>query len=332
MVSRMEPFLDDQETCSHAYAPNFTIINARVTGPLVSHLDRPVDVTGKGHHSEDVLAKLYGEAAERVSLLAPDANEEWTALDPLTDLRRHIRPLEFFGDRWRVNSHGCAAHNRSEVSRLLAVEELLERRAVQDWWEGRCEMRPIEFDSDFEHKLEKLVEWSRRDAPVYRKTAFFSITDTPFTKVVAAVSHDAHFDQIAVAFAAGGNTGKVCQKALEELLQVELNTRRLDVARTNTPVDDLPQSLRDIRDQQDEFKSRLTPLFQTPDPPARIRLPDQSYTNSNEILDALASAGCPVLLIDMTHPKIGIPTTRAIFSDPDQNPFARYSAKDRIPL
>ena len=332
MVSRMKPFLEDQEECFHAYAPNFTIINAQVTGQLVRDVDRPIYVTGKGYNTNEALVRLYGEAAERVSLFSPHANETWEAFDPLTDARQRIKPREVFGDQWHPSSHGCASHNRAELSQIYAIEELLERRAVQDWWEHKGDMHPIDFDDAFKAQLEKQVVWSRRDSQVYRNTVFLSMTDMRFTKVIAAVSHDADFDQIAIAFAAGANTGKVCQRALEELLQVELNTRRLEVTLAKTDQAVLPRDLSEQRDLQKELRSRLSRHLETPEISVHMTLPDPTYTNTLEILNELSRAGSPVLLVDMTHPEIGIPTTRAIFKDAAQNPFVTYCAQDRTPL
>ena len=206
------------------------------------------------------------------------------------------------------------------------------QRRFQDWWEGKSKLLFTQTGSELDDQINSFVKRARTGARVARETRFCTLSSLPFITVAAAISHDGDLDQFAIAFAAGTNLPQVCGRAFEELLQVELNTRRLEVPQINSENTEYNSELKFLRRQQTEVKRRVIDDWDEAKTITGIQSQEYSYSNSKEILRLLKDCDRQVLLIDMTHPEIGIPTTRAIFSEANENPFFNYSPADMSPL
>ncbi len=332
MVSRMQRHLSGLRQFTNPYAPNHFIFGAQVVGDLVAHLENPLYVMGKGHNRTNAEIRLCGEAAERVSLLAPETNVRWRAHDPVSENYTDIIPRDFFGAGWKPRSHGCATHNLAKTANLLAIKELLERRTIQDWWEGNCELHLLDEKSSRFETFSQYVSEARTGALEHRETKFCELPNEHNIAVAAAISHDKDFDQIAIAFAAGANLPAVFRRAFEELITVELETS--DLVRAHLDGDEIEKSSNRylVRERQRVLKSRLTDELASCKTVTSENLQTRYYSSALELHHVLNERNQSVWLVDITHPKIGIPTTRAIFSRAEENPFLFTGEMDVLPL
>ncbi len=334
MVSRIRPHLFEEKRIHSPYAPVFRIVVAEVRGSLVEHLPNPIEAMGKGLSDEVALTRLYGEAVERVSISARGANGLWRAYDPLTDETREIVPDTFFTPPWYLRSHGCACHNLRETAVLGALAELWERRAVQDWWEGGRRLLRLTPSAPLYGPLMAQVSKLRLGASFARSTQFCLIEGPYPFNVAVAISSDLDETRFAIAFEAGsGPLAPLFLRAFEELLSVEFSVAKLAGAPDDARPFEVGSDLDRIERMQAVLGDRLQRDLDAAGILTRERLTGRREDVSlGHKLTQSRDIRSTVLLIDLTHQAIGIPTIRAIFEDANENPFINTNDHAVLPL
>lgn len=331
MVTRILPALCDIRLFKSPYASEFCFIGARVSGALVSHLKAPLYVMGKGQTEKQAQIRLCGEAIERLSIQAEGANTVWKGQDPLGGHDQTVSPKDYFGTSGRLQTHGCACHNLLGTANLVAVAELWERRAVQLWWAGACTLRPLTAEHPLHADLTAHADLLRGKPVEWRETVFCLIEGDLPIDVAVALSWDKAGGQMAIGFAAGCSGRKpLFQRAFEELLSVELEVADLFRAHLDGDLIQPDSNRHKVAERQVALQARL------PDELANARpltpRSGSTETNLDTVLKSSEKLGARVLLVDMTHQSIGVPTVRAIFENPKLSPFAEISENTVLPV
>ncbi|MCA0869668.1 YcaO-like family protein [Seohaeicola saemankumensis] len=315
VVFRMKERVKAIRAFRNPYAPGVHVVAAQLR-PHGDRVDpRPVFVAGKGYCEADAMTRMLGEAAERDAVLKRLGDET----RPLMNARGRTigtvaasRVLQQ-GSARDPGSHGCSTHNQMHRAITTAVNELIERRAVMLWWHGGIGAARLPADLLAELRISSRLRDMRDGALEVRQTDLFRLEYPGPVHVIAARSRDLQGAQTAVAFAAGTDIALTADRALLELLSVEVETSDLAHARQTgqTVARDSARGL--VAARQAAFETTHRDLFG--DGPARFPEPPETGLSIDAILDIYRDRGEEILLADLTRPEIGLPTCRAYFRE-----------------
>ncbi|WP_158270033.1 YcaO-like family protein [Litoreibacter ponti] len=312
------------------YARNFHVCAARLKPGWKVPTYPPVYVSGKGRTRRGAEQRLLGEAVERASLLTASSQQSWTCVDPVSGNRHEIDPALYYGDDRPLSSHGTATHNIAREAKYRALLELCERRAIEDWWKGSTPTQWLPQTTCDRLNITPLVARLRGQAPLARRTRFLFLTAPPGSYVIGALGSDLSGRQLAIGFAADTNPFAALYGALEELLSVELETA--DLVRGQIDGDKIEPGTN--RDRASRLQRRLQKFFSDTPPQDHdiddVILPSGFARDPQFLGRGLEDGGVPVFLTDLTSPRIGVPTWRAMFRNPRHAPFR--SGSDHAPL
>ncbi|MFT4015202.1 MAG: YcaO-like family protein [Paracoccus sp. (in: a-proteobacteria)] len=165
------------------------------------------------------------------------------------------------GDNFEATRDGIAAHADPAEARASAICEAHERRAVAAWWLGHAPARPIAPHWLLHSGTAELLARARRGAALKRPTDFWLIEMGHGPHVVIARSMSLERQDPVLGYGVHRDPARAAEKALRELLLMELNLMELLAARAHGS-DGAYQSVQDrIRD----FARRGPQLF--PDQP-----------------------------------------------------------------
>jgi ribosomal protein S12 methylthiotransferase accessory factor YcaO len=300
------------------YAPSIWLLGARLVPDERRVLDQPIYVLGKGVNEQTALMRLYGEAAERDTLYQRKDDDTCQQIDidlqglgcvPAADVRLGCRD----GAGGRLGSNGCSAHNLMERAIHLAVAELIERKAVWQWWRGRVPAGRIDPMSLGLDGLAQEVSAARRGAVAPRETRFFLLRGSGPFQVVMARSTAPDGSEPAIAFAAALDVQRAAVSAFLELLSVELETADLHGARLRQEGFTRDSARGLVAARQEALSGSHASLFSAPDDVHHGQ--DASHWTLEQILSWYAENGEAILLFDLTRSDINLPTCRACFAD-----------------
>ena len=196
-----------------------------------------------------------------------------------------------------ADSNGCAAGASYLCAVLGGLLELIERDAVARWWYAVGRRPAIDTSMLGDGYVSMQAGIHER---LGRRLTVLDLTDDLGIPVAAAISEcPGAPHELALGFGCALDMGATVKSALLELTQV-LSAR----AATTTPapvIDDVGGFL------AHEAAVCLEPLSASV-PAHRPPLP----TTLGALLDRLAGAGLEAIVVDQTHPRIGIPVVRAI--------------------
>lgn len=196
-----------------------------------------------------------------------------------------------------ADTRGCAAGESPAAAALRAVEELVERDAAGRWWHG-ARRRPVLSLAALRVDPGLRAFLAGRE----RRTWIFDISTDLGGAVLAAASWEPDGGRVALGFAARATAAAAAVPALTEMLQTELG-----LAQRGAQGDPLG------RLWEVTVAAGFGPLVPGP---AGVPEPEGAEPTAEAALDrrlrALAAAGCPVALFDMTRPEFGVPVLRAV--------------------
>lgn len=322
----MTRWLDKAVRLRSPYAPNFIVRAANFRPEVLADYPAVPNALGKGFSEEVARVRMWGEAAERISVRMASSESAWPALFSPPSEPQHINVSEVF-PKAHPRSHGCAAHNQISQAATAALFELWERRLVSGWWQGDYGVQRVPAEAAEARALEAFTAFARTGAIVARTTEFYVIDGLSPVVVTLALSFDHQRSQMAVGFAAGSTLMTTLKRAFEELLVAELEVSDLHGGTLKGEAI-TPGSPRDtVAQRQKALRSR----FETPSlaNPFTALEPVPSATSVAELLSESEALGATVLVADMTSAEIGIPVCRAMFRTPEFNEF--FSKADGVP-
>ncbi|MEP2717122.1 YcaO-like family protein, partial [Pseudophaeobacter sp.] len=215
-------------------------------------------------------------------------------------------------------SHGCSAHNLMRQAILGATLELIERRAVVLWWQGKLPASRLPEDLLASLKVTSLLDAARAGAKECRDTTLFYLNYPGPVLVVAASSCDQEGSQIALAFAAGLELAATAQRAVLEVLSVEVETTDLAYARHSGAAVERQSRRGLVAARQRAFETSHRDLLPSK-PDGSLGSFDPKISIA-DLLGSYAARGETILLADLTRADIGLPTCRAFFENRDLQP------------
>lgn len=173
------------------FAPALQVLQALTTDGQTA--------SGAGRSRDEALTRCLGETAEILAL---------------TDGVRK----DFIG-----NSDGIAAHPDPLEARFGAICEAYERRAIWRWWCGEAEARPVAADWLDGAGLVARLDLLRRGASLGRRSNWWHVNDREGPCVMICCSTSLEGQDPILGFGAAPNAAAAAEKAMREMLLMELN-------------------------------------------------------------------------------------------------------------
>lgn len=320
MVTRMEYRIDDLRHFQSPYAPRLRLIGAKLRPAPDQVFLGSASLFGKGSSLTIALNRLFGEAAERDAMLLRHGDTECAVFDqdlgklgkiPAAKVREQ-------NEAKGLGSTGCAAHTVLQAAAENAVCELIERFAVDLWWQGQGELVRLgsgwtEFES-----FKAYVVHLRREALAPRQTDVYSLGAFGPVQTVMARSCDPDGSQIAIAFAAGRRLEQTARRAVLELASVELETSELRASRQMDVPIERETTLGLIAARQKALAGSHASLFAACGAPIP---PDvEAPRTVSALMVGLSDVNLDIRLVDLTRAETGLPACRAMFLDHSLQP------------
>ena len=164
--------------------------------------------SGAGHNREQAFAHCLSETAE------------FHALSPGVT-------ATFVPER-----DGLAAHPDPAEARLHAIHEAFERQTIGLWWLGKAPARPLSDQWLALHRLDQALLRARAGAAQKRPTGWWSVTGSTGPNVVICRSMSSEGQDIILGYGCDFVLERAANKALREVLLMEMNLMELFAART----------------------------------------------------------------------------------------------------
>lgn len=184
------------------FAPGFVILQALTRGGRTA--------SGAGQSRDKAFDRCAGETAEILALAA-------------------FRAGGGVFEPWR---DGLAAHPDPEPAREAAMDEACERRAVAEWWLGRRPARPVAADWIRQAGLAARLDRARDGAALRRRTDWWQIEGASGPRTMICRSMSPEGQDPVLGYGAHRDPVRAAEKALRELLLMELNLMELLAARS----------------------------------------------------------------------------------------------------
>lgn len=244
--------------------------------------------SGAGRARETALGRCLGETAE------------WHALRTL-GADRH---LSF--SPWR---DGIAAHPDNRTAREAALLEAYERFAVIGWWQGRLPANPVCANWLEEQEISLRLAAARIGAAQKRRTDIWLLASHAAPSVMVCRSTSLLGQQPILGYGCDTSPRRAAEKALRELLLMEVNLMELMAARSSGTVAGLKVKQRRI----ESFSRRCPHLLPAtswiiPGPDdlqASIEAASEWFSASVNLHD-ITPTGSPVA-VWLSRPSINVP-------------------------
>lgn len=255
-------------------------------------------------------------ARQRPGVGAPD----WIAAQRFADGSTVMLPADVCvrrtSDRRSIDppyplSIGCAAGPSREAATLRALLELIERDAVSLWWQGGKFGRLLSLEDPAIIVAAELVRHLRQGRS-NRQTWLLDITSDLGVPSVAAVSCTEDGTGFACGVAARPAMADAAHSAILELCQMELAHGIVTTKRSYRGDDALNDIDRRHLRRAIDLNALTCPLLH-PVPRAAAVLDFRGPADVLAlIVDRLASLNVEVLVLDLTHPDLGVPVVRVL--------------------
>ena len=254
-----------------------------------------------------------------------DAPIAWMSAARLSDGAACLVPADLCLRRAHVTppsaiSTGCAAGPTQEAATLAALLELVERDAAALWWRGGRAPRLLSLETLARADAAGFISQLRGDAD-NRASWLLDITSELDIPVIAAVSFDREGRGFASGLAARLDPAEAIRAALLELCQIELGHHIVDAKRQvrgDAALNDADR--RKLRRSQ-TIDAQTCMQLQPVGPPSRHRDagPVGAAAGIDRIVAKLQAVAVEPLVVDLTHPALGVPVVRALA--PGLQPF-----------
>jgi len=318
LVYRMSSSLCEIKEFRSPYAPSLIVLAAKLKAESTRIYQGALIVSGKGFTREEAETRLFGEAAETDALFMRSGDIKRAIIDPTGQRETGFLNVQDIlcanpDDPDYLGSSGCAAHNMFETAACIALNELIERRAILAWWQREIPAQRLAKEWLVEIGLGSWLRGYRKGAQVRRLTKFYQLGDGAPLQTVAAVSVSSEGGEIAIAYAAGATVLGAAKRAFLELLTVELETSDLQAAYQTGQLVEPGSNRALVALRQKALAISHADLF---DDGVEIT-PDDGHklTSLLGLIEACNAIGEPINLVDITRPEVGLPVCRAMYQD-----------------
>lgn len=212
----------------------------------------------------------------------------------------------------RADSSGCASGPSLVDAKLRALLELVERDAIALWWYGG--RPPAALDRGVQEGPEprRLLSSLRRG--IARRTWFLDITTDLELPVVAALSCDDDGSAVTLGFAADLDPVEAARAAALELCQMELAQDIVCLKLEQEGPDALNEQDRRTLDRRKRLHLEAWPQLLPQRERKDLGRSDSLATGAalQNCIDALHRQGLEAYWLDLSRPRIGIPSVRVI--------------------
>lgn len=199
-----------------------------------------------------------------------------------------------------ADSNGCASGATLAEAKLNALMELIERDAVSRWWYGKQAFARVDLSS-----------WCRSNALLEYLSArsriccLLKLSGAIPVSVFAAVTFEADGSDVAIGSAAAADPAGAAQSALIEALQMEI---ALNAARRH------PGASRAWDRWRADVTIATPPLSSIANMQGWAAVPPEAM-QLDDCIRACHEAGISIYWVDMTRPRLGLPTLRILSTD-----------------
>lgn len=246
-----------------------------------------------------------------------DAKIDWTPLWSLTQEKEKYLPSAYCyygypyergGNFFHGDSNGCAAGNTLEEAILQGFFELVERDAVALWWYNRVQRPQVDLSSFKDPFFERIRE--QYATKLNRKIWVLDLTSDLKIPTFAALSCDFSGKDILMGFGTHFNPKIALERSLTEMNQL------LDYFKTLKESTYLDTDAQIVKRWYDTATVETEPYLTSSEFKTAA---DYSFVEREDLLEDILecrrrveSKGMEMLVLDQTHPDIGLKVVRVV--------------------